>query len=441
MMSDSGLDYRRVYLANMSAEPFRQNVDFDEKPRQVSIGFFLVGTLLAWLATQPELISTHLIQDTLPGAGFRTAMWALLFFLVVYCALLSKNSPMLRPHPMFWRALHGWNIWYCALAVVMLVVPIDDGEILMQWIFPSGRNDLAASGTVGFDHLACEITPATVWRQVSGIWFMAHLLGWCAKMLMLRDWKMCLVYSTCFELTELTLQFLIPEFQECWWDSILMDWGGANLIGMLVGAMVLRRLNASEYKWRRIGETTGFKNRSKRFIQQFSPYAWIRYEWNPDSDPRGLVLNALVWMVMALGEVNSFFLLNIIRLPNDHLFNKVRQMLLVFTAMPAVAEWYHFQKGHTQRIGHFMWLITVTVILETAAIARYWIMLPHLKKELPGFAIWAPWTGFVLIFSVYFGLHCVRCLKMKQKGITTPLRLLRFAAFLPLLALLRLYAF
>ena len=59
-------------------------------------------------------------------------------------------------------------------------------------------------------------------------------------MVMLRDLQICIIYSTTFEFTELSLQFLVPEFQECWWDSMIMDWLIANLlIGMMLGKVTL----------------------------------------------------------------------------------------------------------------------------------------------------------------------------------------------------------
>ncbi len=29
--------------------------------------------------------------------------------------------------------------------------------------------------------------------------------------------------SVAFEMLECSLQFIIPEFKECWWDSLLID--------------------------------------------------------------------------------------------------------------------------------------------------------------------------------------------------------------------------
>mmetsp|Transcript_5302 Transcript_5302/g.10391 ORF Transcript_5302/g.10391 Transcript_5302/m.10391 type:complete len:141 (+) Transcript_5302:532-954(+) len=139
--------------------------------------------------------------------------------------------------------LHGSTLWYAMIAAILLVIHPDDGITIIGWLFPNiqrtergpmegvGANlpiansdSISDISTLGMDHLDCNITKDNIYRQVFGLWFFAHVIGWWAKMLILRDLWTCLVYSTVFELTELTLQCLVPEFQECWWDSIFLDW-------------------------------------------------------------------------------------------------------------------------------------------------------------------------------------------------------------------------
>jgi hypothetical protein len=48
-----------------------------------------------------------------------------------------------------------------------------------------------------------------------------------------------MIYSISFEVVELSLMWLIPEFQECWWDSVFLDMLGANMLGMFMGKLSL----------------------------------------------------------------------------------------------------------------------------------------------------------------------------------------------------------
>merc|ERR1719482_586528 len=303
----------------------------DESPRQVIAGLVLLAGIHVFAAKE-------LFLDSRPGASFRQTALALLYFLLIYCGLNTKDGVMKNPHPGVWRLLHGWNLWYCMMVAVILVVPRSEGALVMSWLFPEADMAPAKEQTLGNDHLACEINISNIKRQFFGIWFFAHVVGWWAKMLMLRDIGTCLVYSTAFEFTELTLQFLVPEFQECWWDSMIMDWLISNLlIGMMAGAATLRVLNMRTFQW------TPAKKAAK-ILQFVYPHRWREYQWNPSNDPLTMLLNQFIWIIMGVGEVNSFFLISILHLPREHMFHIARQALLCLTALPAVEEWYEYTR-------------------------------------------------------------------------------------------------
>jgi hypothetical protein len=81
-------------------------------------------------------------------------------------------------------------------------------------------------------------------RQVTSPWMLSHFIGWCVKMSFLRDIKYAMVSSLLFELCELSLQFVIPEFKECWWDSIFIDFLGTNTLGIIAGHFFIKYLNS-----------------------------------------------------------------------------------------------------------------------------------------------------------------------------------------------------
>jgi uncharacterized membrane protein YccC len=76
---------------------------------------------------------------------------------------------------------------------------------------------------------------------------------------MFRDWGVCWILSLGFEVLECTLQFLIPEFKECWWDSLLIDVLGANLLGMGAGWLTLQ-----------VWERGTWENRKERMSRSLS---------------------------------------------------------------------------------------------------------------------------------------------------------------------------
>jgi len=107
---------------------------------------------------------------------------------------------------------------------------------------------LYAVPTVEVSHVAtwttCRDTSlSAIYRQIFHTpWFFCHVLGWCFKMLVFRSWPVCLLAALAFELAEVTLVRAVPQFEECWWDSLLLDYAAANLLGMGAGAWILRRL-------------------------------------------------------------------------------------------------------------------------------------------------------------------------------------------------------
>lgn len=473
----------------------------DESPRQVLTGAVLCASLAA-VALDLHGRDANSDENLDAGASFRSAALGALILLVSYTFLNARDGPMRRPHPGVWRALHGCNLWYCAVCAAFLVVRAEDGAAMMKWLFPGvtraddgsrgplggvGTNVLPGlesdggggdSGSLGMDHLDCQITLSNVRRQVFGLWFFAHCVGWWAKMLMIRDLRTCIVYSTIFEFVELTLQVLVPEFQECWWDSIGLDWLIANTcVGMTLGVLTHRYLlrwpnldwnqclevRKHRLSWHRSEEGTNVSNDSgwrlaSKLGNALTPASWRRFDWNPDNDPVSIVLNSAIWIAMLIGEINSFFLINILQLPRDHAFNMLRQAFFCFTALPACEEWYEYTRhvrfrttgvrtaeydakyaGNKPRIGQSAWLLAVTAFVETAAIVKYSLAF-NLFSRAGAFTVgyWGPWLLSGALFGTYLAVHYIWYRKM---SLPRWLGMLKWLSPLPLLLLMRNYAF
>ena len=72
----------------------------------------------------------------------------------------------------------------------------------------------------------------------------AHFLGAFFKTLILRDWKITWTLLVIWEIVEYSCQHILPNFAECWWDHWLLDVFGFNLLGMLAGLVVSRKLSS-----------------------------------------------------------------------------------------------------------------------------------------------------------------------------------------------------
>lgn len=90
---------------------------------------------------------------------------------------------------------------------------------------------------------------ANVYNAVFDVHFFAHFAGWFGKMLIMRDWWVAWICSAGFEFLELTFRYWLPNFYECWWDSLLLDLFGCNLLGILIGAWFLKKFGVSRISW------------------------------------------------------------------------------------------------------------------------------------------------------------------------------------------------
>ena len=86
-------------------------------------------------------------------------------------------------------------------------------------------------------------------KAVFDIHFVAHLLGWWAKMLIMRDLWVAWICSVVFELLELSFRYWLPNFYECWWDSLLLDIFGCNLLGITLGYYTLKWWSVKKLNW------------------------------------------------------------------------------------------------------------------------------------------------------------------------------------------------
>ena len=93
--------------------------------------------------------------------------------------------------------------------------------------------------------------PCSAYKQVTRCLWRASMcrarhcscvqLGWVCKALIVRDWTLLWVISVGFELMELTFQHMLPNFNECWWDSWILDVLVCNFAGMWGGMKVCQQ--------------------------------------------------------------------------------------------------------------------------------------------------------------------------------------------------------
>jgi hypothetical protein len=223
---------------------------------------------------------------------------------------------------------------------------------------------------------------------------------------MFRDWRMCWVLSIAFEILECALQFAIPDFQECWWDSIFMDMFGANMVGMCLGRLTLRWFESKEYDWSgKRGHKIGYL---RRVVSQFTPISWSQYHWEVFSSFTRFAQILFAIIICLLVELNAFFLLNVLSIPKESNFNSYRLVLVFLVGIPAAAEYYEFLSNpDCWRLGQNSWMLLSIAIFEVLL----WLKFSAngiLFTEPPPDEVLYPIVAFLSMFTVWMLLFFSR---------------------------------
>jgi phosphatidylserine synthase 2 len=90
---------------------------------------------------------------------------------------------------------------------------------------------------------------ASLYHACFDIFALAHFLGWFCKTLICRDLKLILFASASFEIVEYSLRDVLNNFKECWWDHVIIDFFGCNLLGIICAFFVIDKLGLDRYRW------------------------------------------------------------------------------------------------------------------------------------------------------------------------------------------------
>ena len=201
------------------------------------------------------VIVYNALSDPAPSLEARLRSGALLsaFTFLGYGAIQFRDSLMVRPHPVVWRCIHAAGILLLMLFAFLLMLDIDDVRNFLHVLDPELGVPLADKN-YGVD---CRLYHPghpngdwhVLWDTILDPFMLAHLFGHFGHALILRDWVLCTVVSVGFEILECTLQHILPNFQECWWDHLLLDILGMNLLGIVLGLLTVRIFSKKKYNW------------------------------------------------------------------------------------------------------------------------------------------------------------------------------------------------
>ncbi|GAB4819217.1 hypothetical protein N2152v2_006263 [Parachlorella kessleri] len=329
----------------------------------------------------------------------KTGVWALIVVYLGYSVVQGPDSPMVRPHPAVWRLVHGVMVCYLLFLVFLLFQTVDDARLFLRHMYPELGVELPEK-TYGED---CNLTlpgGGINWPAIKGTVFdefvVAHTWGWWGKALFLRNNIMLWTISILFELMEKTFKHYLPNFNECWWDSWVLDVAICNALGIVTGMWTVRYFRSKEYNWTGLSQQPSLLAKAKRSVLQFTPYSFDDFQWGVFSSPLRFLQCLFVVCIILLFEVNCFFLKSELWVPPTNPLNTYRIFILFFMALPALKEWYEFIDSEStdifNKLGTYAWLAVAMAFGETLVVIKF------AKGLFP-----QPWPRHVVLAWSIFG--------------------------------------
>nr|GMD70355.1 CDP-diacylglycerol--serine O-phosphatidyltransferase 1-like isoform X1 [Ipomoea batatas] len=142
-----------------------------------------------------------------------------------------------------------------------------------------------------------------------------------------------------FKNVYLTFRHMLPNFNECWWDSIVLDILICNWFGIWAGMRTVRYFDGRTYEWVGISQQPNIIGKVKRTLGQFTPAHWDKDEWHPLLGPWRFLQVLSLCVVFLTVELNTFFLKFCLWVPPQNPLIIYRLVLWWLIAIPTIREY------------------------------------------------------------------------------------------------------
>lgn len=352
----------------------------------VMIGIF---SIMAYYAINLPLTSN-------PLSNFYKGFFAALTVYLLICACNLRDTLLVRPHPVFWRMIKGLAYAYMLFTVWLLFQNAAEARHFFSYIDSSLGVELV---DVSYADDCSLTTLEPVYNAVFDTFMLSHLIGWFCKAIMLRDKRLVFVSSILFELYELTFKHMLANFKECWWDSLILDLILANGAGMLLGFWFMDIFQLEKYNW--MGMTTDENGRSV---------------WKPLRSLRDYIGLLSTFGLLAVIELNAFFLKHALWIPPPHMLNLGRVIFWWLLGCAGTREYYHYVQHRNVPFGMMAALLYILSGLEILVNIKFGTGMYPIPMPSHIFYAWITVFVFLTVFAVvFFSRKYLRSLKDANK--------------------------
>ncbi|XP_057841323.1 CDP-diacylglycerol--serine O-phosphatidyltransferase 1 isoform X1 [Cryptomeria japonica] len=387
--------------------------------RPHTISLLLVGAgLLIWACGALDPAKT---VDTDRVTSVKRGVWAMVAVFLGYCLLQAPSTILIRPHPAIWRLVHGIAVIYLVSLTFLLFQNRDDARQFMKFVHPDLGVELPER-SYGTD---CRIyTPENPKRRFNNVYetlfdefVIAHVLGWWGKAIMFRNQPLLWLLSIGFEMMEVTFNHMLPNFNECWWDSIILDIFICNWFGIWAGMKTVRYFDGKTYEWVGISRQRSIMGKVKRTLGQFTPANWDKDEWQPLSGPwRFFQVFGLIIVFLTV-ELNAFFLKFCLWIPPRNPLNAYRLIIWWLIAVPTIREYnsYLQDRKSIKKVGTFCWLSLAICIVELLICIKFGHGLYPMPMPSWIFKFWVSFATVLVLFLIGWSLQLHKNLRTMDR--------------------------
>ncbi|XP_058950586.1 phosphatidylserine synthase 1-like isoform X1 [Pocillopora verrucosa] len=368
------------------------SLEFFYKPRSI--------TALACLFVYLVYSAFTRNPDATREENIWSGMVSLAVVFLVLSLLVMPNGPFIRPHPALWRMIFGASVLYMSFLAFALFQTRADFRNILFFFDPELRHE--GPDTKEYAVNCSQVSLARLWGHCD-IFAFAHFFGWALKALLIRNAWLLWIASITWEVTEVFFSHLLPNFAECWWDALLLDFLICNGLGIHFGLYVCKKLEMRNYHWESIKDIQTTTGKLRRAAMQFTPASWTHVRW---MDPKCSYMRFFaiyqLLIISQIVELNTFFLKHILWVPTSHWLNYFRLFVISLTVAPSLRQYYvYITDTRSRRLGTQAWVLIVITCLELLICIKYGLDM-FKKAEIVSITLWLLFQMAISLMVLYF---------------------------------------
>ena len=375
-------------------------------------------TVLSGLAMTAVVVLGYLwLHSTDEGTNVKLGGAAAVVCFLFFAATHFPDGIMVRPHPVLWRVVGGIALMYLLLVVFLFFQDLPTIRRILAFYDPELRYQLPERSYAEDCRMSTETDPHKWWSTIMDEFILAHAMGYWAKTLVLRDWRIVTAVSVGFEVLEVTFQHWLPNFKECWWDHIIADVLICNAGGTLLGILTLRLIGAKRYHWVKVSDIPGIAGKAGRLLRQFTPRQLDSYEWGMFTSLKRFSQVMLLLTVMFVQEMNCFIIKYVLWQEPKHHLVIGRLAFWGILALPGLREFYDFITVPTvKRLGTIAWIGAFALFFETLWMLKMVREGNYFRVAFPPHIL-VPWVASVASFATWIVLYFSMPSTVRRSGV------------------------